>query len=174
MVTDLSWFYQALFLFINWNCRRHTESHLKEVDCQARVVLLFLTDYGPLSGNSPDVLSVRTGYMGHWVWKRSAVRAHTLTLARHPALQWCPAFLVWRKIPTCFFLLPHPFLTTLLLMYQGRGLILDAHMRTMLVVKASIWLCGNLYLQLMHICLSLLSTHIFLYLQSEKSAIIPT
>lgn len=32
----------------------------------------------------------------------------------HPALQWYPAFLLWRKIPGVFFLSPHPFLATFL------------------------------------------------------------
>ena len=35
--------------------------------------------------------------------KSLAVRARTLALTCHPALQWHPAFLVWRKIPGIFF-----------------------------------------------------------------------
>lgn len=37
-----------------------------------------------------------------------------------------------------FFLLLHPFPAALLLMYQGRGLTPDAHVRTVLVVKADV------------------------------------
>lgn len=41
-------------------------------------------------------------------------------------------------MPGIFFLFPHPFPATLLLMYRERELIQDAHVRTMPVVKADV------------------------------------
>lgn len=67
----------CLFLILPDTFSPYKLNHPRKIDSQAKVVLPFLTDYGPLTGNGPDVLPVRTGY---------APRA--LGMERRPFISW--------------------------------------------------------------------------------------
>ena len=67
----------CLFLILPGTFSPYKLNHPRKVDSQAKVVLPFLTDYGPLTGNGPDVLPVRTGY-APWA----------LGMERRPFISW--------------------------------------------------------------------------------------